>query len=171
MTVKRQRDFCCGLLFVGVGLAFAWFAGTWPLGHWSAPGPGFFGLCLALVLTMVGGGMLFVATTFESPGGDPIGPLGTRTLALLLLAVIAFGLALPRLGLIATVLLVVLIASLAAPEAGGYRLRASPTGRRLRWRGVLLNALVSGVAAWVLCHLLLKLSLPLWPLPLAAWAR
>ena len=130
--VKRQRDFCCGLLFVAVGLAFAWFAGTWPLGHWSAPGPGFLGLCLALVLTMVGGGMLFVATTFESPGGDPIGPLGTRTLGLLLLAVFAFGLALPRLGLIATVLLAVVIASLAAPEAGGYRLRASASGRRLR---------------------------------------
>jgi hypothetical protein len=169
--VKRQRDFCCGLLFVGVGLAFAWFAGTWPLGHWSAPGPGFFGLCLALVLTMLGGGMLFVATTFESPGGDPIGPLGTRPLALLLLAVIAFGLALPRLGLIATVLVVVLVASLAALDAGSYRLRASASGRRLRWRGVLLNALVSGVAAWVMCHLLLKLNLPLLPQPLAAWAR
>jgi hypothetical protein len=168
--VKRQRDFCCGLLFVGVGLAFAWFAGTWPLGHWSAPGPGFLGLCLALVLTMVGGGMLFVATTFESPGGDPIGPLGLRTPALVLLAVVASGLALPRLGLIATVLLVVLVASLAAPAEGGERQRADPSGGRLRWRAVLLNALVSGVAAWVLCHLLLKLSLPLWPLPPAAWA-
>ena len=169
--VKRERDFCCGLLFVAVGLAFAWFAGTWPLGHWSAPGPGFFGLVLALVLTLVGGGMLFVATTFESPGGDPIGPLGTRTLALVLLAVITFGLALPRLGLIATVLLAVLIASLAAPEEVGDRLRPGTAGRRLRWREVLLNAVISGVAAWVLCHLLLKLSLPLWPLPLAAWAK
>jgi hypothetical protein len=170
MTVKRQRDFLCGLLFVGIGLAFAWFAGTWPLGHWSSPGPGFLGLVLALVLTMVGGGMLFVATTFESPGGDPIGPTGLRTLLLLLVAIVAFGLALPRLGLIATVLLVVLVASLAAPEQGGYRLHASPGGRRLRWRGVLLNALVSGVAAWVLCHLLLKLSLPLLPLAPASWA-
>ena len=169
--VKRQRDFCCGLLFVGVGLAFAWFAGTWPLGHWSAPGPGFLGLFLALVLTLLGGGMLFVATTFESAGGDPIGPLGMRTLALVLLAVIAFGLALPRLGLIATVLLVVLIASLAAPGPGGDRPASGLPASRLRWREVLLNAVVSGVVAWVLCHLLLKLSLPLWPLPLAAWVK
>jgi hypothetical protein len=170
MKIKRRRDFCCGLFFAGMGLAFAWAAGTWPLGHWSAPGPGFFGLCLALVLAIIGGGMLFVATTFESPGGDPIGPLGLRTLALLLLAVVAFGLALPRLGLIATVLLVVLLASLAAPSSGGFRPRPSASGRWLRWRGVLANAVVSGVAAWVLCHLLLKLNLPLWPLPAAAWA-
>jgi hypothetical protein len=171
MTVKRERDFCCGLLFVGVGLAFAWFSGTWPLGHWSTPGPGFFGLCLALVLTLVGGGMLFIATTFESPGGDPIGPLGARALALLLVAVVGAGLALPRLGLVATVLLVVLLASLAAPPVAEARPRSQATpGRRLRWRGVLLNALVSGIAAWILCHLLLKLRLPLWPLALPAWA-
>jgi hypothetical protein len=169
MKIKRQRDFWCGLLFAALGLAFAWAAGTWPLGHWAAPGPGFIGLCLALVLTLMGGGMLFMATTFESPGGDPIGDLGVRPLALLVLAVVAFGFALPRLGLIATVLLVILLASLAAPAEGGFRLRASRTGRRLRWRGVLANAVLSCVAAWVLCHLLLKLSLPLWPQPLAQW--
>jgi hypothetical protein len=169
MTVKRERDFCCGLIFAGVGLAFAWFAGTWPLGQWAAPGPGLFGLGLALVLTLVGGGMLFIATTFESPGGDPIGPLGTRALALLLLAVVAAGLALPRLGLVATVLLVVLLASLAAPQVPRARAAGAPA-RRLHWRGVLLNALASGIAAWVLCHLLLKLRLPLWPPVLPAWA-
>jgi hypothetical protein len=169
MKIKRRRDFCCALVFVGIGLAFAWAAGTWPLGHWASPGAGFFGLCLALMLTMLGGGMLFVATTFESPGGDPIGPLGTRTLALLLLAVISFGLALPRLGLISTVLLVVVLASLAAPPTGGFRPRPSTSGRWLRWRGVAANAVLAGAGAWVLCHLLLKLDLPLWPVPLAAW--
>jgi hypothetical protein len=169
MKIKRQRDFWCGLVFAACGLGFAWAAGTWPLGHWSSPGPGFFGLCLALMLTMVGGGVLFTATTFESVGGDPIGPLGSRPLALLLLAMIAFGLGLPRLGLIPTVLLVVLFASVAAPAHGAFRLRASASGRRLRWRGVLVNAVVSCALAWVLCHLLLKLSVPLWPLPVAAW--
>jgi len=169
MKIKRQRDFWCGLAFAGFGLAFAWAAGTWPLGHWAAPGPGFFGLVLALALTMIGGAMLFAATTFESVGGDPIGDLGSRPLVLLLLAIIAFALALPRLGLIPTVLLVVLIASLAAPAGGAFRPRASRGGRRVRWRGVLINAFVSGVAAWVLCHLLLRLDLPLWPRPYGHW--
>jgi hypothetical protein len=171
MKIKRQRDFWCGLAFAACGLGFAWAAGTWPLGHWASPGPGFFGLCLALLLTMVGGGVLFTATTFESVGGDPIGPIGTRPLVLLLLAIVAFPLGLPRLGLIPTVLLAVLLASVAAPADGSFRLRASATGRRLRWRGVLVNAVVSGAVAWVLCHLLLKLNLPLWPLPMAAWPR
>jgi hypothetical protein len=87
------------------------------------------------------------------------------------MAVIAFGVGLPRLGLIPTVLLVVLLASVAAPPDGAFRLRASASGRRLRWRGVLVNAVASCVAAWVLCHLLLQLNLPLWPLPLAAWPK
>jgi hypothetical protein len=126
MKIKRRRDFWCGL----VSPAWARLRvgrGTWPLGHWAAPGPGFFG-CASRSCCDHRRRHAVRRHDVREPGRRPDRPLGSRPLALLLLAMIAFALALPRLGLIATVLLVVLLASLAAPSAAASGPRAAPRG-------------------------------------------
>lgn len=176
MKIRRQREFWCGVLFVAVGLAFAWAAGTWPLGHWASPGPGFLGLCLALALTMLGGLVLFMATTIESPGGDPFVPLPARPTLLILAALLVCGLLLPRAGLLLTVSAATLLARLSwplnEPRAGEARAAAGPMRARVMLSvavALIAQAAAVAFAVWLVCHVVLKLHLPLWPLPPAAW--
>jgi hypothetical protein len=189
MKIRRRREFACGVLFGAVGLAFAWAAGTWPLGREAAPGPGLLGLGLALALTTLSGLVLFMATTIESPNEDPFVPLPARSTVLVLAALLVFGLLLPRAGLVLTVAAGTLLARLAWPllpgaSASGRATRRRATGHTPAWRALwravrlhgrawlaalLVQPAAAGAAAWLVCHGLLQLHLPLWPRPLATW--
>jgi len=149
MKIKSQRDFGSGLLFLVLGGVFAMAAGDDSLGTPAAPGAGFFPLILAVALMVLGALVLFKALTLEADGGHPLGPIAWRPLALIVLAVVLFGVALPRLGLLPTTALLVLIASLASK--GG------------RWRVALLATVVLTVGAWTVFVWGLKLDWPLWP--------
>jgi len=149
LKIKSQKDFWSGLVFVVVGVAFAWGAMGYRLGSSDAPGPGYFPFGLGLILAILGGITLFTALTIESPGGDPIEGLKWRPLLLLLAAVVIFGVALPRLGLVVSLPLLVALSGLAGDE--------------FRWRDALLNAVVMTAGSWVVFIVVLKLQLPLWP--------
>ncbi|MCE4558128.1 tripartite tricarboxylate transporter TctB family protein [Roseateles cellulosilyticus] len=153
MKIKSQRDFWSGLMFLGVGVAFAWGATSYTFGDSARPGPGYFPFGLGVLLALLGGFVLFKALTLESEGGDPVGPIAWRPLLLVVAAVVVFGLALPRLGLACTLPLTILVASLASDE--------------FRWRDVLVSSLVLTVGSWALFILGLKLNIPLWPIYLA----
>ena len=56
MQIKSQKDFFSGLLFIGVGVAFAWGATTYNVGESARMGPGYFPLMLGIVLALIGGG-------------------------------------------------------------------------------------------------------------------
>ena len=171
MKIKRQREFWCGVLFVALGLAFAWAAGTWPLGHRAAPGPGFFGVVLALALTLLGGLVLFMATAFEAPDGDLLGSAGLGATTWVMLSLLAFGLLAPRLGLVGAVAAATLLAR-PAWNAGGAEpsARPVPLSRAMRWRATrralaaaLVQAAAAALAAWVVFHLLLGVRVPMGP--------
>ena len=46
MKIKSQKDFFAGLMFMGVGVAFAWGATTYNVGNGARMGPGYFPLLL-----------------------------------------------------------------------------------------------------------------------------
>jgi len=120
MKIKSQRDFWSGLMFLVVGVAFAWGATEYAFGTSARPGPGYFPFGLGVLLALLGGLVLFKALTLESEGGDPIGAIAWRPLVVLVITVAVFGLALPRLGLV--VALAILIAmTLLADRAGSVR--------------------------------------------------
>ncbi|MFG6468655.1 tripartite tricarboxylate transporter TctB family protein [Roseateles sp. BYS87W] len=125
MKIKSQRDFCAGLLFLGVGVAFAWGATEYAFGSSASPGPGYFPFVLGVLLALLGGIVLFKALTLESEGGDPIGALAWRPLLVVVAAVAVFGAALPRLGLVVALALLVAL-SLQADR--GSRLRPTIVG-------------------------------------------
>ena len=149
MKIKSQRDFWSGLMFVCVGLAFAIGATNYSMGNSARPGPGYFPLILSVIMAILGGVVLFKALTIETEDGDPVGGLAWRPLIVIVLAIVVFGLALPRLGLLLTVPLLIFIVSQAGDE--------------FRWKEVLANAVVLTVAAWAIFVLGLKLTLPLYP--------
>ncbi len=153
MKIKSQRDFWSGLLFLLVGLTFAWGATEYQFGSSAKPGPGYFPFSLGVLLALLGGMVLFKAVTIESAEGDPIGPIAWRPLLVIVGAIALFGLALPRLGLVVTLPLLVFISSLAGDE--------------FHWRDALISAVVLTAGSWVIFVWGLKLTIPVWPVFLA----
>ena len=54
MNIKSQKDFFSGLMFMGVGVAFAWGASSYTIGNGARMGPGYFPLALGVLLAILG---------------------------------------------------------------------------------------------------------------------
>jgi hypothetical protein len=149
VQIKSQRDFWSGLMFIVVGVVFAVGATNYSMGSSARPGPGYFPLILSVLMAILGGFVLFKSLTIEVEGGDPIGHVAWRPLLVIVAAIAVFGLALPRLGLVITVPILILMTSLAGDE--------------FKWKGVLATAVVLTVGSWAIFVLGLKLVIPMWP--------
>ena len=149
MKIKSQRDFWSGLMFICVGIAFAVGATNYSMGSSARPGPGYFPLILSAFMAVLGAVVLFKALTIETDDGDPIGAFAWRPLIVIVAAIAFFGLALPRLGMLVTVPILIVITSLAGDE--------------FHWKGVVINAVVLTIGAWAIFIAGLKLTIPLYP--------
>jgi hypothetical protein len=149
MKVKNQKDFLSGLLFLVIGLAFAWGALDYKFGTSASPGPGFFPFGLGLVLALLGAVVLLKSLTIETADGEPVGRLAWRPLLVILAGVLAFGVALPRFGLAVAMPLLVILSSLASKE--------------FSWLSALINSAVLTVLCWAVFVAGLGLRIPLWP--------
>lgn len=149
MKIKSQRDFWSGLMFLAVGIAFAWGSTEYSFGSSARPGPGYFPFGLGILLALLGAAVLFKALTLESEGGDPVGPFAWRPLLVVVGAIVLFGVALPRLGLAITLPLLIVVSSLASDE--------------FRWRDALLSCVVLTLGSWAIFVWGLKLVIPVWP--------
>ncbi len=153
MKIKSQKDFWSGLMFIVTGVAFAIGAQTYSMGSSARPGPGYFPFGLGILLALLGGIVLFKALTIEAPDGDPIGKVGWRPLLLIMGSVLIFGIVLPRLGLVISLPLLILMSSLAGDE--------------FVLKEVIINSLVLTVGSWLIFIKGLNLIIPLWPTFLA----
>ena len=154
MKIKSEKDFWSGLMFIIIGIGFAWGALSYSFGSSARPGPAYFPFGLGILLAVLGASVLFKALTFEVEGGDPIGPWPLKQGAWILGAVVLFGLILPRLGMAVSLPLLIGIASLASGE--------------FHWKEVLFNAVVLTVGCWLIFIKGLSLTIPLWPVFLSA---
>jgi hypothetical protein len=154
MKIKSEKDFWSGLMFIAVGVAFAWGALSYSFGSSARPGPAYFPFGLGVIMALLGGLILFKALTLEVEGGDPIGPWPLKQGALILFAVVLFGLLLPRLGMALCLPLLIGISSLASGE--------------FHLKEVLVNCVVLTLASWGIFIKGLSLTIPLWPAFLAA---
>lgn len=149
MKIKSQRDFWSGLMFVAVGLGFAWGATGYSFGQSARPGPGYFPFGLGLLLALLGAAVLFTALTIETENGDPIGKIAWRPLSIIVGSVVLFGFILPRLGMFLSLPLLVLVAASASDE--------------FHWKDAVLNAVILTAGSWVIFIYGLKLTIPLLP--------
>lgn len=149
MRIKSQKDFWSGLMFVVLGLAFAWGATEYSFGSSARPGPGYFPFGLGILLALLGALVLFKALTIESPNGDRIGAIAWKPLLVIVGAICLFGFALPRLGLVLTLPLLIAVASFAGDE--------------FKLSEVLINAVVLTALSWVIFIWGLGLVIPTWP--------
>lgn len=157
MGIKSQKDFFAGLMFMAVGVAFAWGASSYQIGTGARMGPGYFPLLLGVLLALIGALVTFKATTLETESGDPMGPWAWKPLAFILAANFAFGLLLgglpslgiPPMGLIVAIYALTFIASLA--------------GDKFKPLEVAILATILAVGSYVAFIWALKLQFPVWP--------
>ncbi len=149
MKIKNQRDFWSGLMFIVVGAGFAWGATNYSFGSSARPGPGYFPFGLGILLAVLGAVVTFKALTVETEGGDKIGAFAWRPLITILVSIVAFGLLLPRLGMVIALPLLVFMSSWAGDE--------------FHWRDALINSVVLTVGSWAIFVKGLSLTIPMWP--------
>ncbi len=149
MKIKSQRNFWSGLMFIAIGLSFAWGATTYSFGSSANPGPGYFPFGLGLILAVLGALVIFTALTIETADGDPVGAFAWRPLLIILASVALFGFLLPRLGMVICLPLLVIASSLASDE--------------FTWKAAIINASVLITLSYAVFVAGLKLTIPLWP--------
>ncbi|WP_028998419.1 tripartite tricarboxylate transporter TctB family protein [Azohydromonas australica] len=149
MKIKSQKDFWSGLMFVAVGLGFAWGATNYSFGVAARPGPGYFPFGLGLLMAILGGVVLFNSLVVETEDGDPIGAFAWKPLLIIVGSVVVFGALLPRLGMIISLPVLVLMSASASDE---FKLKEA-----------LLNAVILTVGSWAIFIYGLNLTIPLWP--------
>ena len=157
MKIKSQKDFFSGLMFMGVGVAFAWGASSYTIGNGARMGPGYFPLALGVLLAFLGGIITFKALVVETFDGDKVGAFAWRPLVFIIMANLVFGtmigglpkFGIPAMGLIVGIYALTFIASLAGD---GFKLTE-----------VFVLATILAVMSYLAFIVLLKLQFPVWP--------
>ena len=149
MKIKSQKDFWSGLMFVAIGLGFAWGATNYKFGSSARPGPGFFPFGLGLLMAILGSMVLFKALVVETEDGEPIGPWAYRPLLIIMASVGLFGYTLPLLGMAVALPIMIVMCSLAGDE--------------FHWKDAIISVVVLTVGSWFIFLYGLKLVIPLWP--------
>jgi hypothetical protein len=153
LKIKSQRDFYSGLMFAAVGVGYAIGATDYPMGTSATPGPGYFPLILSVVMTILGIVVLFNSLVVDTEDGEPVGAIAWRPLLVIVFTILLFAVTLPRLGLILSIPLLIISASLAGDEFG--------------WMGVLIASVVLTIGSYLVFIKGLGLIMPLWPTFLA----
>lgn len=157
MNIKSQKDFFSGLMFMGVGLAFAWGATTYNVGSGARMGPGYFPLYLGGLMMILGALITFKSLVVETLDGDKIGKWAWKPLFFVIMANLVFGVLLaglpyfgiPAMGLIVAIYALTFIASMAEE---GWKFKAT-----------FILATVLAAGSYVAFVLALKLQFVVWP--------
>ena len=157
MRIKSQKDFFAGLLFLALGVAFAWGATTYNVGTGARMGPGYFPLMLGVVLAIMGAVEVFKSMVIETATGDKVGKFVWRPVGFIVGANLAFGvllgglpsIKLPAMGLIVAIFALTIISARAGSE--------------FKWKEILILSAILAVGSYLAFILLLKLQIQVWP--------
>ena len=149
MKIKSEKDFWSGLMFVIVGVAFAWGSLNYSFGSSARPGPAYFPFGLGVLMSILGALVLFKALTIEVQGGDLIGKWAWKPLTMITATVAIFGWTLPHIGMVVAMPILVVVAALAGDE--------------FHWKDALINSVILTAGCWLIFIYGLKLTIPLWP--------
>jgi hypothetical protein len=146
MRIRSPRDFLAGLVFIAIAGAFISMALGYRYGTPQRMGPGFFPIWVGGFLGLIG--IVVMLRSFVI-NGPPIDRVGLRQLGVTLVAVALFGVVLSNFGLVAAILTLVLVGSLADSSA-----RILET--------IALAVFLTAFSVLIFVYLL-GLPLPVWP--------
>ncbi|WP_423200494.1 Tripartite tricarboxylate transporter TctB family protein [Cupriavidus sp. H19C3] len=148
MRVRRQTDLLSGLMFIVVGLGFSLIARGYSMGTAAKMGPGYFPFWLGIVLALLGAVVAIGATSAKAEE-DRMARWDFKTMLWVLGSVVVFGLVLKPLGMVLSVLVLVILSSMASHE--------------FSWKGAVLNAIVLVIISTVAFVYGINLQMPVWP--------
>jgi hypothetical protein len=157
MRIKSQKDFYSGLMFLVVGVAFAWGATNYTIGEGARMGPGYFPLMLGILLALIGLFITFEALVVETEDGEPIGKAAWKPLVFIIASNLVFGVllaGLPKLGIPAMGLIVAIYA---------LTFVAALAGEEFKAKEVAILATALAIGSYLAFIVLLKLQFPVWP--------
>ena len=149
MRIKSEKDFWSGVMFIAIGVGFAWGAGNYSFGSSARPGPAYFPFGLGILMALLGALVLFKALTIETEGGDKIGAIAWKPLGIIVGSVALFGWTLPHLGMMLALPILVITSALAGDE--------------FHIGEALVNSAILTAGSWVIFIWGLNLVIPLWP--------
>jgi hypothetical protein len=150
-AVLQRKDVLSGLLFMGVAGFGLWVSRNYPIGTAPSMGTGYMPRLLLWVLLGLGG-LTLVSGLWKAdrlPETDASGGAAWRPVVFVTLSLVVFGLALERLGLVLSILLLTGIGAAA--------------GRSLRPLETAIATLVLIVLCWLIFIVGLSLTIPVWP--------
>ena len=157
MRIKSQKDFFSGLMFLLVGIAFAWGSSSYSIGTGARMGPGYFPMVLGVLLAGLGLIITITSLVVETVDGDPIGSFAWKPLVFIIAGNLVFGasigglpsIGLPPMGLIFGIFALTFVSSNAGDE--------------FKFKEVLILAVVLSLFSYAAFIMLLKLQFPVWP--------
>lgn len=110
LAVRDRKSFGAGLLFAVIGAAALLYARRYPIGDPGQMGPGFFPSVLSVVLIVLGG-----VNIVRSLGAsaEQLGRIAFKPALLVTAGVVSFAVGIDRIGLVPSILVLVLLGSLA----------------------------------------------------------
>ena len=148
MKIRNQKDFASGLLFIVIGLAFAYIATSYQMGTPAKMGAGYFPYYLGLLMAGLG---LFVSITAMGKKAEEnkLAKWDWKSVIWVTGSVILFAVTLPYMGLIVSLIVLIFVAAMASHE--------------FHWKGTVVSAVILNVIAYVAFVWGLKLQFPVWP--------
>ena len=148
MKIRNHRDFGAGIMYIVIGLFFAILATQYQMGTAAKMGPGYFPFWLGLLMTLLGFLVLLRSLSAKATI-EKIPPFNWRIICLITGSVLIYGVLLPKMGFLVSVVALVFMSASASHE--------------FHWKGTLVNAIFLTAFTYSVFVLGLKLQFPLLP--------
>ena len=149
LGLMARKDVLAGLMFMAIALLGLWISRDYPIGTALRMSTGYVPRLLCWVLLLLGGAVLISGIRSAEVGRHHEQDVRWRPVILIPAALVAFGLSIERLGIVAAGALLIGISSLAS--------------RDLRPVEIVIAAIVLIFATWAIFVWGLGLTIPVWP--------
>lgn len=144
MLSRNPKDLWTGVLFIAVGLAAIYFIRGHQIGTAMRMGPAYFPTMLGLLQVLIG--IAVIVRALVRPG-LPLGRFALTKIALVLGAIVLFGLLLRGMGLIIAIIVIVVLSAYAS--------------RNFRWATAAVLAVGIAICSAIIFVLLLGIPIPM----------
>ncbi|AYD63030.1 MAG: tripartite tricarboxylate transporter TctB family protein [Achromobacter sp.] len=115
MQLRNRQDFWSGVMFIALGLGFAWQASSYQMGTAARMGPGYFPFWLGIVLALLGA-IVLLGSLSKKAQETHVDKFDWRIVFLVVGSVVLYGFILKPLGIYLSVFILVVVSSLASHE-------------------------------------------------------
>ena len=148
MQLRNKQDFWSGVMFIALGLGFAWQATSYQMGTAARMGPGYFPFWLGLVLALLGI-VVLLGSLSKKAEETTVDRFDWRIVFLVIGSVVLYAVILRPLGVYISVFVLVVVSSLASHE--------------FNWKVAVANGIFLVVFSYLAFIKGLGLIFPLWP--------